>query len=301
LTGHLAAGLGAATGAATLYGSAPVAQAVASRRTPGAGMGFGLVLRLVRQPIWLLGLGLEVAGFVLEAYAFSVAPVTLVAPVMACDILVFVLIGSTIFGSRPSGTGLSGVGAMAGGLALLALAFSSDTALGTAATSTELVGFLGGAIVLAGVAALFGTRALKAGRQPAAAGIFSMAAGFSYGLATLSTRQIGRTFGIHHPWSLLGTVTPYALVGCSVLGVILSQRASQARAIIAFPLISAAAAFLPVILGATLFGDQVPTGGLRVSFIAGLVLLASGVVLLARERSMTEVSLEHHQVGADSA
>ena len=297
MTGHLAAGLGAATGAAALYGSAPVAQAVAARRTPGAGMGLGLMLRLVRQPIWLLGLGLEVAGFVVEAYAFSVAPVTLVAPVMACDILVFVLIGSTVFGSRLSGTGLSGVGAMAGGLALLALAFSSDTGVGTAASSTELAGFLGGAIVLAAVAALFGTRALTAGCQLAAAGVFSMAAGLSYGLATMSTRQVGRTFGIHHPWSLLGTVTPYALVGCSVLGIILSQRASQARAIIAFPLISAAAAFLPVILGATLFGDQVPTGELRVSFTAGLALLAIGVVLLARDRSTTELSLEQHRAG----
>ena len=253
-------------------------------------MGLALVLRLLRQPIWLLGLGLEIAGFLLEAVAFSVAPATLVAPVVACDMLVFVVLGSIVFGSRFSGTGLCGAGAMMCAVGLLTLAFSPDVKLGSPADNVQLAAFLAGCIVVAGAASLLGTRALAAERRLAAAAVFSMAAGIAYGLATMSTRQVGRTFSIHHPWSLLATVTPYVLVGCSVLGISLSQRALQTNPITAFPLTSAVAAFLPVILGAALLGDQVPTGGLRALFVGALALLAAGVTLLARDRSVAEVA-----------
>lgn len=253
-------------------------------------MGFALVLRLVQQPIWLLGLGLEIAGFLLEAFAFSVSPATLVAPVVACDMLVFVLLGSVVFGTRLSGTGLLGAGAMMGAVGLLTLAFSSDARLGRAADNLQLAAFLVGCAVVAGAASLLGTRALAAERTLAAAAVFSTAAGIAYGLATMSTRQVGRTFSIHHPWNLLATVTPYVLAGCSVLALSLSQRALQTNPITAFPLTSAVAAFLPVILGATLLGDQIPTGGRRALFVGASALLVAGVALLARDRSVAEVA-----------
>jgi drug/metabolite transporter (DMT)-like permease len=290
LTGDFTVGTGTALGAAAFYGSAPLVQAIASRRTPGGGIGLRLLTRLVRQPIWLLGLGLELGGFVLEVAAFSAAPTTLVAPIVACDMLVFVLLGSIVLHTRLSGRGLAGAGGMLLGVALLALTFSSESSLGDPADNTELAAFLVGCAAVAGLAALLGSRALAAGHRPTAATVFSMAAGIAYGLATMCTRQVGRTFDPHRPWLLLGTVTPYALAGCSLLGISLSQRALQTNPITAFPVTSAVAAFMPVILGATLLDDPVPGGTLRAVFVIALVLLAIGVLLIAQDRSVTEAA-----------
>lgn len=290
MTGDLALGVGTAIGAAVLYGSAPLAQAVASRRTPGGGMGFRLLTRVVRQPIWLLGLALEVTGFLSEVIAFSASPTTLVAPIVACDMLVFVLLGSTVLGSRLTGRGYLGAAGMVLGVGLLAWTFSSDASLGEPADNLELAAFLAGGAVVAGVAALLGSRTLTAGRRAMAAVVFSAASGIAYGLATMCTRQVGRTFSLHHPWQLLATVTPYALVGCSLLGIALSQRALQTNPLAAFPVTSAVAAFMPVILGATLFDDPVPGGALRVIFVIALVLLAIGVLLIGQDRSAAEAA-----------
>src|SRR5690348_13724046 len=117
----LASGLTAALGAAVFYGSAPVAQSVAARRSPaGTGFGLRLLLRLVRDPIWLAGVAGELVGFLLEAYAFSVAPATLVAPAMACDTVVFVLLLDLVTRGRPSRRGLAGATTIATGTTLLA-------------------------------------------------------------------------------------------------------------------------------------------------------------------------------------
>ena len=123
--------------------------------------------------------------------------------------------------------------------------------------------------------------------------MFSAAAGVAYGLATMCTRQVGRTFSFHQPWQLFTTMTPYALAGCSLLGITLSQRALQTNPITAFPLISSTAAFMPVILGATLFDEPVPGGALRVLFVVALLLLAIGVALIAQDRSVAEAAASH--------
>jgi drug/metabolite transporter (DMT)-like permease len=285
LSGNLAGGLVAAVGAAALYGCAPIAQAVAAARTPAAtGLGLGLIVRLARQPIWLLGLGGEIAAFLLEAYAVSAAPATLVAPLMACDMLVFVLLAWPAFGERPSGAGVWGVVAAGCAVGLLAVAFGSDSRLGDPADNAQLIGFLIACVVVAGLATLIGDRAMGSGRRTVAAAAFSTASGVAYGLATMATRQVGRTFSPDHPWHLLATPTPYVLAGCSILGIAMMQRGLQTSPILTFPITSVVSAFLPVVLGATLLGDQVPTSGARAAFVAALALMAVGVALLARDR-----------------
>ncbi|HTZ43862.1 MAG TPA: hypothetical protein VMB79_08350 [Jatrophihabitans sp.] len=293
MTGGLVRGLLAAIGAAALYGVAPVAQGIAARDTPpSSGMGLALTLRLARRPIWLAGLACEIVAFVLEALAFATAPTTLVAPVLACDMLVFVLVARPAFGERMSARGVRGALAMAAAVGLVTLSFAGSAGLGRSADAIELWAFLAGGLVTTGVATLLGNRVVRAGHQVLGAAVFSAAAGITYGLATLATRQIGRTFTPHDPWQLLGTPAPYVLVGCSVLGIGMAQRGLQAYPLVAFPLTSALSAFIPVVVGAALLGDEVPGGLGRVAFSAALVLLVVGVTLIGRDRSAAEAAAE---------
>jgi drug/metabolite transporter (DMT)-like permease len=302
VTGELAGGLAAALGAAVLFGTAPVLQASAAARNPTArGVGIALTLRLLRQPVWLAGLGCEIGGFVLEAFALSTAPVTLVAPLTACDLVVFVLLGWPAFRTRLTVTGVGGAVVMAGGVALLAVAFGSSTELGKPADDVQLAAFLGVAAAAAGLATLVGGRALRRGRPWTAAVAFSVASGAAYGLASLATRQIGRTFRADQPWALLGTPAPYVLAGCSVLAIATMQRGLQTRPAITYPISAEVSAFLPVIVGALVLGDGVPTGWRQAMFVAALVLMAGGLALLARDRRTVQDVSERRQEVPNSA
>src|SRR5581483_3207621 len=223
--GEVVAGLLAGLAASVLYGSGPVAQAAMARRMPpSTGFGLALTLHLLRQPIWLAGLLAEIGGFVLEAFAFASAPATLVAPLLGCDMLVFVLVGAWAFRERLSRRGIEGAVAMGCGVALLAGAFGGAAELGSTATDTELVCFLAGSVVVTGIAVLLGNHFVRSARRLQAGVTVSIAAGIGYGLAALATRQIGRTFRGSDPWDILATPAPYVLIGCSVFGIALLQR-----------------------------------------------------------------------------
>lgn len=286
MAGDLARGMAAALLAAAMYGSAPAVQAVQARRErAGRGVGAGLLLRLTRRPLWLLGLGAEIVGFVVEAYAFSVAPATVVAPLTACDLFFFVFVAALVLRDRPSRLALVGVATMAVGVGLLALAFGGSAELGEPASNAQLLVFLAAAVAVSAACGVAGTRA---GRAVVAAGFFSAAAGVAYGLATLATRQVGRTFSPQHPFHLLTTATPYVLAACSLLAMGLLQRGLQTSPLLTFPVMSATAALLPALLGAAVLGDPVPSGAGLVAFVAALVALVLGVTVLGRDRARAE-------------
>jgi drug/metabolite transporter (DMT)-like permease len=290
----LVTGLPTAVVAAALYGVGPVVQALAARReSAGEGLGLRLLARLTLRPLWLLGLTVEASSFLLEVYALSVAPVALVAPVMALDMIVFTLLARRVLGERISRTGWVGVASMVAGIGLLAYAFERDAEVGAAASTSELLAFLVLGMLFALIAGFVANVSTVRARVAAAALGFGLAAGVSYAIATLATRQIGLWVNEHRSdgprpndlVDLLSTPTPYVLVLFSVLALSLEQRGLQGRAaIIAFPVTSGVSAFLPVTLGLTLFDEPSPGGARLVAFVVSLGFVAAGIVGLGRDR-----------------
>lgn len=105
-------------------------------------------------------------------------------------------------------------------------------------------------------------------------------------------RQVGRTFSADDPWHLLATPTPYVLAVCSIVGIVMMQRALQVGPVLAFPVVSAMAALLQVVLGVTLFNDEVPAGAGRAGFVIALLLVVGGVSLLGADRARAEQRVE---------
>ncbi|EIV94632.1 DMT family transporter [Frankia sp. QA3] len=295
----LALGLPTAVVSAALYGVAPLVQARAARREEeSSGLGLGLLARLVLRPLWLLGLAVEAASFLLEVYALSVAPVAMVAPVMALDMIIFTLLAQRVLGERISLTGWLGVGSMVAGVGLLAYAFARRAEVGTAASTDVLLAFLVLGLIFALVCAFFANVAAVRNMIAGAAFGFGAAAGVCYAIATLATRQIGlavndRREGQSALADLLTTPTPYVLVLFSVLALGLQQRGLQGRAaVIAFPVTSGVSAFLPVTLGLTLFGEPAPDGAHRVAFVVAMVMVAAGIAALGRDRMAANRSVD---------
>ena len=51
-----------------------------------------LILDLVRQPLWLIAIGANVVGFILQVVALAYGSLALVQPLLVCDLLFAVLI-----------------------------------------------------------------------------------------------------------------------------------------------------------------------------------------------------------------
>jgi drug/metabolite transporter (DMT)-like permease len=256
---------------------------------PGSGLGIGLLVRLAGQGIWLLGLLCAVGGFVLEAYAFSKAPATLVAPVTSSEVVVFVLLASAVYKVPVSAQAASGAVILCAGLGLLAVAFGTHDELGHPASSWTMLILLIVAVALVGLLAALGSRSVASGSRARAAVEFSIAAGASYGIAALATRQIGRTFHGSRPWELLSTPTPYLLTVTSILGMAMLQRGLQSDPILTFPIVSALAACVPITVSAAFLGDSVPAGARAWAFAAALLLMLIGLLLASRGRARVEV------------
>ena len=288
-------GLPAAVGSAALYGVAPLAQAVAARREQaGTGLGLGLLARLTRRPLWLLGLAIEAVAFVLEVYSLSVAPVAMVGPVMALDMIVFTLLAGRALREHVSRLGAAAICVMVLGVGLLAYAFEEHGDVGSLASTRVLLLFLSAGLVFSLLAAVGANRAAARRRVAAAALGFGVAAGTAYAIATLATRQFGLTLDERRSGDflngylveLLRTPAPYLLIVFSVLAVSLEQRGLQGQAaVVAFPVTSGVSAFLPVVLGLTMFDEPAPDGWHFVAFVGALLLIAAGIAGLARDRA----------------
>jgi drug/metabolite transporter (DMT)-like permease len=285
--GEVLLGLLVAVISAALYGAAPIIQAVAARQqTPGGGFGLRLLLGLALRPLWLLGLAVEAGSFLLEVYALSLAPVAFIAPVMSMDMVVFAILASRVLRERVGRAGLIGMGALVCGVGLLAGAFAGSNELGEPASDRDLALFLVFGAVFALGAGWWANHAGAAGRVFQAAVFFGLAAGVSFAIATVATRQFGLYLDDHSLTRLVVTPTPYLLVVFSLLALSLEQRGLQGPgAVIVFPVTSGVSAFLPVILGLTVFDEPAPSGVKMAMFVVSLVLVASGIVGLGRGRA----------------
>ena len=286
--GSLVPGLICALAAASCYGTGPLVQALAARRTEtGRGLGLGLLTRLVRNKLWLAGVGADLGGFGFEAVALALAPAAFVTPLLLFDMVVLGLLATRVVHERLSRLGVAGIAAILTGGALLTAAFATSRhGVGRQAT-------LGEQFVLVGVVALAAAGAFIAGRRPpggVTAALLGGASGIAYAMATLCTRQISLSLRDHNVWHQLLTPAPYLLAVAALLSLSLLSRALQAgAAVVAVPVTSAFAALLPAVAGLAVFGEPVPRGGALVAFVAALPLLVIGLVLLARQGTVGEI------------
>src|ERR1700691_3491084 len=67
--------------------TASVCQRLGARRYETAGFDAGLIFRLARQPVWLLGIASMILGFVFQISALRFGPLALVQPILVLELL----------------------------------------------------------------------------------------------------------------------------------------------------------------------------------------------------------------------
>jgi hypothetical protein len=266
--------------AAFFFALGLVLQEKAASAQPAESVGAGFVTRLLRNRIWLLGLGAQGVGFVFQAIALGIGRMVIVQPLLVATI-VFALPVARVVTKRPiRRIELIGALVVAGGLAVLLVVTKTEEGTDDASLARWLV--VGGACL--GIAVvLFGLARLRAGALRA--GLVGTAAGILFGLAAALTKATVTRFD-NGVWAVVGDWHLYALIVVSVVAFWLEQVSLQTGALSAA--VASTMAFDPlssIPLGILLFSENLDETalGMVVSGIA-LAVALGGLVILARAK-----------------
>jgi drug/metabolite transporter (DMT)-like permease len=267
-----------ATGAAFTNALTTILQRLGVEAAPKeTNLRLSLITYALKRTVWLAGFAVMIGGFVLQFASLHFGQMTKVQPILTLELPFLVVILWVWFGKPIGWREWLGAAAAAGGLAaFLLLAQVTGGHLVPSLESWGEVSFAClAAVVVTVLLAQVGSRGWRAAMYGVAGAV---AFAFSAALQKVMNTYIG------HGWSgLFLHWQPYALAGVGLLGVFLAQNAfhagpvtaSQSTLVIVDP-------FASILIGVSLFGDNIDTSGARgvLESVAVLVLFG-GVVLLA--------------------
>jgi len=237
-----------------------------------------LLIDLARRPRWLAGIGLDAMSFFILALALAFGPLALVQPLASLDVLfVLPLIARRQQRRLTLGDGI-GVAAVAGGIAIfLAIATPSGGAAVPGLMAWMPV-FLGAAL-LSGLAAMAGLRVTGKARVI----WFAVAAGAVYGvLDSLAKATVDML--AQHGLGVLASWEPWALLAAGITGALLGQSAFSSGALsLSLPVIGTLSPITAVLIGSTVFGEQLAGSAWQLGVqLGGGALAVTGIFVLSR-------------------
>lgn len=263
-------GLSCALAAAVVFGFAAVLQARAVRRVSGVDAR-RILLRLIRQPLFLMSVGLSLVGFCLHLVAVRTIPLYLAQAGIAASLAVTAVLAVVMIRERLTTADWGAVAAITVGLALLAVAS------GDIGEDDPPAGFVLGLYAGIAVVGLLGI-VVSRSTSPYAASALGVLAGLGFAGSGLAARVLpGLT-----PADLWDSPATYALPVSGALAYGLYsfalRRGSVAEATAPMIVLQTVT---PALVGVAALGDDV-RGGWTAVAVAGFVLTGVGAVALAR-------------------
>ncbi|MEU4197296.1 hypothetical protein AB0E69_35730 [Kribbella sp. NPDC026611] len=273
-------GLGAALGAAVLFGVASILQAVGSRKVPTESeldprrLG-GFVASLLRQPAFLGALALNLAGFGLHFVALRHLPLYLAQAGIAVSLVVTALLATRLMADQLSGLEWSAVISVCVGLGVLAVSS------GDAGDSVQHHGLIIGVIVGLVTIAVLGAIASRS-QHGVSTALLGLLAGCGYAGVAISARML-QDGSLQE---LLRSPTTYTLPISGALAFILYSLALQRGSVtLATTPMIALQTITPAAVGVFVLGDAVRAGWWPAA-VVGFLLSAAGSVILVRFESV---------------
>jgi drug/metabolite transporter (DMT)-like permease len=266
--------------AAFLFALGLVLQEKSASTLPAEAVGAGFLVRLVHEPVWLLGGVAQIGGFVAQAIALGIGRMVIVQPLLILTIVFALPLGWLIEHRRIKRNEWIGATAVTVGLGVLLVV--SDTDAGSDDASLARWAVIGG--ITCGVAVVL----FLLGRDrvpPVRAALLGTAGGILFGLSAALTKTVVSNLdeGVVHvvtDWHV------YALIGISVAAFWLEQAALQTGALA--PAVSTTMAFDPLsslVFGIVLFDEALHETALGTTLsLCALAVALAGLVLIARAK-----------------
>jgi drug/metabolite transporter (DMT)-like permease len=241
-----------------------------------------LLLRLLRQPLFVAAVTLNLVGYALHVVALRTLPLFLVQAIIAASVAVTALLSGPVLGTPLDRAGRVAVAGTALGLVVLTLSSgAADEAEVPLAGRWALVGAAAAVAVVGVLAGRF------QGRRGAAA--LGLAAGLGYAVVGIGSRAVPDL----SPGALVADPAAYAVVAAGVCAYLLYSTALQRGEVMTAtgPMV-VAQTVVPALVGLLLLGDGLRSGW-EVPAVLGLALALWGAVRLGRGRAATEPASAH--------
>lgn len=275
------AGVLVALAAAACFEWAYIVQAEQARGQPlHHRLRLSLLTSLVRNWRWAGGTLLTGAGALLQIWALTLAPLTVVQPTLAVGLLALPYLAHRRLGEHLRARDGLGIGAIVAGVSVIAIA--GPTHVGRAPAGAELGIVLAFLIVLA-----LSPFALRSRNMPAHLSVAGAAAGdaaAALGLKLAADQLHAGRIGMAIVWGATGAA-------CGLIALTAEMSALQhMRATHIAPVVVAAQVLVPVAVGLALLGEtwsSTPAGGALLG--AAVIVAVAGGAVLAASHSVEEV------------
>jgi drug/metabolite transporter (DMT)-like permease len=269
--------------------TASVCQRAGARSDEVTGFDVWLVFRLVRRPVWLLGVASMILGFIFQISALRFGPLALVQPILALELL-FVFAYMTVISRRLTVRRVTvrrrdwlAAVAMSAGIGLfLRLASPSGGQLHAPCSSWWLAGLVTLAIVLLALGVAFGPAWRPGASRARRAALLGAATGISWGFVAALTKELSSHLGdgvsaIFSSWS------PYVLLAVGAATMLLATHALASGPLAASqPGFTILDPFSASLLGVFLFSEHIKAGVLDLTGEAlALAIVIAGVTALS--------------------
>ncbi|GAA4103247.1 DMT family transporter [Actinomadura miaoliensis] len=250
---------------------------------PGDSFQMSVMLSLVRDTGWLLGILALIAGFLFQAGALTVGQLALVQPILVTELPFTMAFIWLVLGRRLDRESWIAVGAMTVGLAVLLAAASP--AHGT--RTPHRVEWAIAILVTVGVMAFLvaSSRGVRGARRAVLLAVAS-GLGFSFTAALMkdATRAIpGGASSVLTSWAL------YAMVAAGLASLVLLQDALRSGSLVAVqPGLNVTDPVASIAYGVGLFGESIRLGGWVVLELLGIGLILYGSIHLAQTRPLRD-------------
>ncbi|MEU9052523.1 DMT family transporter [Streptomyces sp. NPDC048384] len=259
---------------------ATVLQRKAALTVPSSkGFRAGLILDLLRRPVWLAGILAVIAAAVCQALALATGPLTIVQPLFILELPLTLIVASLLMHRRLPGRGWLAVAVVVAGLGV-ALAAASPSGN---RTHVELDRWIPALAVCMGLVAALALAALRRPEGRARAACLGAATAISYALTAALMKASIHILEEQGLGGFLSAWQTYAFAATGVCALFLLENAMQAGPLVASqPALTLGDALVSLALGITLYEESIRTGWWLLPQLFGVALIAAGVLALAR-------------------
>jgi drug/metabolite transporter (DMT)-like permease len=273
--------------AAALFALGSVLQQKAGADAPTIGARSGLLLQMVRRPVWLAGVAADGLAFVAQAAALGIGRLAVVQPLLVASVVFALPLGAWLGSQRVGRREVIAAIALLAGLG--AFIVVADPAGGH--DGAGLGAWLIAAAACGGPCVAL---TLLAPRTPGSrrAALLGAAAGILFALSAALTKTVVSELdnGI---LTIITTWPLYGLIAVGYVSMTLNQMSLDAGALAATMATSTALdPIASVVLGLTLFRESMSAGPIEVLVIlAALVVVVGAMIVLARDQDQPSSSI----------
>lgn len=272
--------------AALLFAVGTVLQQKAGLDEPLEAEGSGLLLQMVRRPVWLAGIAADVLGFVAQAVALTIGRLAVVQPLLVLGVVFSLPLGVRLTHQRVRALDVGAAVVVVCALAAFLTVADPSGGRNDAPPASWAIA-ASGCFAVCAVLVVASHRA----RPALKAALLGSAAGVLFGLLAALTKTVGDQIE-NNVFSIFVHGHLYVLIVVVYAGLTLNQMALNTGVLA--PAIATSLAIDPIVsvaLGVTLLEEALNTsaGSLAVAILA-LAASLGGIAVLARRREGTNAA-----------